>query len=429
MSGRRACLILVPLLLVLVALAGCTSGGVFDREPVRSTKFLAFGEPESAYGGLGLGREPSEVSKVRMGVAVELNDAEDFGSVVMGGLTPTDQRFYLRLESFNATDDYQDGGIAANLALHGETGRGDGRFPELEARMAGWGNASLRVEDIPYANPVTGAPWWPALVYVLDAGVHDDETHAIRSADGSAPYDPARPEDAAVDPDAREIMLVLWTHEGTWEGPATTFPVFIASPETPPLADPQYDQEETFFNTAWGTRGVFEVELTTQTPALTASDMTFTFESPSGDEVGSVTLGGVDGPRDNATVRFSMDELGTYRVRVTGEAVAVSYRILGSFEADDPITASYHWEDTLRGKNAQTSISEWRLEEEFAQIGGEPGDPILSQVDEPTPPTLNLAVVLLGVAGALVTCLLVVKMVLDGVKAKELKEAYQKDQK
>ncbi len=94
---------------------------------------------------------------------------------------------------------WEQGGIAVDQPLHGDTGAGPSFMPTVHAFLAGWGPAEVYVNDV-LEYEIHGH-----FMYTDGARQPDG---VIYKSDRTTPYDPETPADSWVDPDDREVHLV-----------------------------------------------------------------------------------------------------------------------------------------------------------------------------------------------------------------------------
>lgn len=412
------------LVVATASLAGCASGPFAGEPP---TPLFAFAGPQSGFVSVGPAYDGHGVRPLVAGVLMNVTADEDAGEVLVAGSTDTGRRFAILANDWNATRPHHDGGVAADVVLHGDTGREGPFLPRVQAPYAAWSErALLFVEDIPYPNPAPDRVFWDLEALYIPTGLHDPDAGAIRTGDG-APYDPARP--GAPAPTGRaEILVVLSSGAPVNETPMS-IPVFFPAGEAVPLTDASYRAEHPFANPAWGADGVFEVELSTDAGSLAATDLTFSLTAPSGRVVNSTRLGGEQAATAHATMRAPMDQLGVYSIDVEGQAAAVRYRVDAVFASPEPVVIVLWWDDVSTDREAQQRAKDWHRLLEY-QAGTdeprEPGDPVPNRVASSQPPGLNLVVVAITVAVTLLAGLVVAKLVMDNVRGRRFDERFQR---
>lgn len=114
-------------------------------------------------------------------------------------------RFDFVLDHWMEMEPYQDGGIVENLSIHGATGRSTTAMPEVMAFLGGWAMCNVFLDDVQIYTRVH-CHW----MYTDGARGED---HRIVQADGVTTYDPGDPVNAYVDPDDRELHLVVHSIE------------------------------------------------------------------------------------------------------------------------------------------------------------------------------------------------------------------------
>ncbi|MBI1823342.1 MAG: hypothetical protein HY200_09120 [Nitrospirae bacterium] len=79
-------------------------------------------------------------------IDINVNELENGGSVV-AEFTEGQDRFKIIFNRFSAKAPYQDGGIAARVYEHGDSGNGDPLYPKTWLYLAGWGTADVLKND------------------------------------------------------------------------------------------------------------------------------------------------------------------------------------------------------------------------------------------------------------------------------------------
>lgn len=214
-------------LLVLALAMGAALAGCFSDEPVPASRTVqASGGKLSegwAYDGAGLADATATLEGT-------LDHTTDAGLVTvtfrLGG-----SDYVATFDAFAETKPFMQGGVAFNLDEHGETQVGDASIPRIHALVAAWGAATLTKDG----EPLTGSAGdrWTAHLMVSRDTVRGPDGKILNQA-GTAPYDPARPEDARrVENDAQAFFFVKHPDGETFRRAAATgsAPLTIAGPD------------------------------------------------------------------------------------------------------------------------------------------------------------------------------------------------------
>ncbi len=407
-----------------VAWAGCTAGPLAPDPPA---PLYAFAGPQSGFVSIGPTYDGSDVRPLVAGVLMNLTASDDEGQVHVAGSTDTGRRFALFVNDWNASVPHHQGGVAADAELHGDTGREGPELPFADAAYAAWSDMGfLFVEDLPYANPVPDRLFWQMEALYVPTGLHDRATGGILTTDGT-PYDPADPAPAASS-ERTEIVVVLSSGVAL-NRTELIGPIVAPAGEAVPITSASYRAEHPFANPAWGADGVFEVEVSTPSGSLGATDLTFSLTAPSGLVLNSTQVGGGQAATAHATLKAPMDQLGVYSIDVEGQAAAVEYQVTASFASEGPIRIVLWWDDVSTDREAQQRAKQWyRLLDHQAgdDAPREPGQSVPNRVASSQPPGLDLFVVTLTVAVTLLAGLVVVKLVLDNVKGRRFDERFRR---
>lgn len=93
-----------------------------------------------------IGDDGSTVRKIGGSVVFEINEIENTG-VFRADLELPEGRYVIELERFQEFSPCQDGGIAAFLFEHGDSGCGDANWPKSLLYVAGWGTGLAALND------------------------------------------------------------------------------------------------------------------------------------------------------------------------------------------------------------------------------------------------------------------------------------------
>lgn len=201
---RPTWVLLGVLVIAAAPLAGCFGA----EEVVNERTVTASGgrvSPGWAYDGAGV--EPAAASLT----ATFLN-AENTGAATVA-FDYAGSKWTVTFDTFAQAADkaFMDGGIAFDLAEHGDTGVADASIPRVLALVAAWGTATVTRDGV----PVTGAAGerWAAHVMVSDTTVRNAEGKILKS-DGATPYDPSAPGDATRVEGDTQVLLKLVHPDG-----------------------------------------------------------------------------------------------------------------------------------------------------------------------------------------------------------------------
>jgi hypothetical protein len=338
-------LVLLPLL--TAALAGCLQD---------ETARVYYAAGQDGYLSLGQAYDGKNVLAFNGAITIIGREAENTGLAhVQGFLAPGsagkpqvwDILFDRFAEQANRT--FQDGGIAADLEEHGDSGNGDASIPRVHADLAGWGEATINVDGKPSPDPLTGQETWVAHYMVLTTGVRDDATHQIWNQAKSAPYDPANPGDGFAQEGDNEIHLRLSSHA---TAPPAPVPV---DEEGGPVDGITFRETHTWNNRFKGS--AFNATLTMEGGVVPNSYIIFQFRDPDNQAVGEnsyrLTQPAMGDPEPQQ-VHFTMNKAGNYSVNVNGNAIQATYKINGTITPPGNVLLNFWWEDVIFGEAART---------------------------------------------------------------------------
>ena len=192
-----------PAILAAAVVAGCA--GEPPAEPQEGS--ARAGEPVQA--------EPERTPRVQPGT--------DTGLYSPGLHEAYDGRFVITTDEFQEFADCQDGGIAAFLYEHGDSGCGDANWPKAFAYLAGWGVGSATLNGTPLYDDYQ-------VHFMVTQGMRDRGTLATRYTPGGEPTDPGpvnpasqqidfylrSPEENTANHPTREIFDHFFAMEVTW---------------------------------------------------------------------------------------------------------------------------------------------------------------------------------------------------------------------
>ena len=294
------------------------------------------------------------------GIAIHANDEKNTGSVHAGGML-SGKHWFVDFDLFEeaAGKPFQDGGVAANLDEHGDSGVGDASIPRVHLDMAGWGEAAVTVDGKPQADPITGEDLWLAHYMVITTGVRDNDTHGIWNKNKTGPYDPSNAEDGYAEPNDLEIHLVLKSHSTTTPN-ATSVSVPTQTFTSPSVMTRSHNIYE---NKHYGTQANLSVHLTSDAP-VAVRETDFKILDPSGVDIWSTSASASGGGMSNTVVpTFSMDKLGMYTLQVTAQGASIEYSLDGTVKPPANVIMNFWWETILMGADAEAFESTFAAEQ------------------------------------------------------------------
>ena len=108
--------------------------------------------------------------------------------------------------TFYQKESWQDGGIATNILLHGTTGHGDTSFPTVFAHLAGWGNATVYLNNTKAYENV-------AIEFFYSYGFRNDTDLKIYNSTGTGLFNVSDPNNVEIDPSDVELHIILNSSE------------------------------------------------------------------------------------------------------------------------------------------------------------------------------------------------------------------------
>ncbi len=105
---------------------------------------------------------------------IDVNDRRNDG-VVIGTVHTHGHVYTIVLDRFAGEAPWMDGGIAADLALHGTSGHGPPVLPKVHAYLAGWGQATVYKDGQVLLRDADAH-------FMLTQGVRDKRTHRVAYA-------------------------------------------------------------------------------------------------------------------------------------------------------------------------------------------------------------------------------------------------------
>jgi hypothetical protein len=159
-----------------------------------------------------------------VGGTVEI-DVDEIGNTgtFRADLELPEGQFVITMEQFQQFADCQDGGIAAFLYEHGDSGCGDANWPKAFAYLAGWGLGSATLNGAPLYEDYQ-------IHFMVTQGMRDRETLATRYTPGAGPTDPGpvnpasqqidfyirSPEENTANHPTRQVFDHFFAMEVTW---------------------------------------------------------------------------------------------------------------------------------------------------------------------------------------------------------------------
>lgn len=407
MAARYPSAALRPLLVLFLTVSLCA--GAVGQEPTPSTTGTDTEEPETPaprfefstdpgfthYAPSWAGDGTGAVAAQGCGRGV-VNDVRDLGRLSVQAWIDDVTRIDLEFQEFSSTDPAHDGGIVMNSTLSGSGPGGQALHPPAFARAAGWGLASLHVNERLYLDPITGQEGIPGFFMLLDEGIRDNATKALM------------PQAQAAPDGTKELHVVL---ASTGKGVAET--VGFQNEEEDATGRikfaPNYYRQLPLDNTKY--RGVadIEIEVDTASPAVLGTELKFEFARPDGRALANVTLTPTPGSPARDAVSFPLDQFGAYFVTVSGRATLASYRVVATLSPPDAFWMNFWWEDVLEGQAARDAWNECGdVIDDRSGFAPRRNVPHLAE-----PPGIRMEAIVLGVVGAIIGGLLLVKLAVD----------------
>jgi hypothetical protein len=355
---------------------------------------------------------------------IQVDPDQDRGIITAAGWINEETQIIARLGlGYDATGDERQGGLARDVKLDGTFGR-HGVLPSIPARLAGWGNATLEIDGVPYDDPVTGGAY-KALFFQSDRAVREPDTGLLYGRDGTQPFDPFDP--AGHRPGAKRSQAHLVLRNGT-EGRASPANYLHTGGVQDPLfplglSEPQRFRHG-FFNLRYGGEATTTFTIRSATNTLVGSQFNLTVRDPSGAEVARASLGGTAGPTESTPVTYALDRFGTYDLIVEGGGPAVSYSLATEARGPDEILLQFWWTDLVHDDNARRRANECRQ-----RVDGLYGDAALQPPTGQHPPRLgsmNVLLLVVGVVGTIAVVLFATKLILDQRESATLVRMFSK---
>ncbi len=119
-----------------------------------------------------MGNDGSDLRQVAGTADIDVNEITNTGSF-RAELELPEGRYVITLEKFEEFSPCQDGGIAAFLFEHGDSGCGDANWPKSLLYVTGWGTGSATLNDEPLYDDFQ-------IHFMVTQGMRDRETLATR---------------------------------------------------------------------------------------------------------------------------------------------------------------------------------------------------------------------------------------------------------
>lgn len=291
------------------------------------------------------------------------------------------------------------GPVARNLTVEGE-------HPRLFADAAAWGTAQLVVDGEAYHDPTGDGENVTASFFVTPHGYRDNGDGHLQTLAANALQ--PMPEDEAATGDW-EMHLQVQSPAGAAPTPASfVFPSTGDLPDGSTSYNPAYAAQHLFPNLKFDGRATATIAATARAPAG-LNELTFTFRSASGANLGNATVAPALAADDQATVEFPLGEFGAYRVDVTGKMAMGSYTLALDLAPPPQFALDVWWDVVSLGVQARRDFADC-----MARLGSS-ADIVAGVVGVPDPPQFDGTVVLLSLVGVATIALVAVKLTMDTV--------------
>lgn len=348
----------------------------------------------------------------------------NFGRTEAAAMLPGGIATKIDFTQFSDKKPWMHGGVRFNFDAFGTKTEAPMPLPQVPVQLASWGRATIESDDEPVADPAVGRPRmynpetdelnWTADFYLLKSGLRHNDTKALHARSGG-PFDPARPDDAAIERGDLEAHLLLYSTDGTPKPSVRTF----QGPQ-PVATDRPHSRTFTFFNGWFPGRATLVYRVTTSAPDLQLTDLTFTALDPGGNVLSRTRMGGGSQPTETKTVSFPLDQPRDYLIQVAGNATLATYDIRATFVGESSLLW-FWWEDVYIGEEYGTPYLACHQD-----ITGGNLRPLPLVVDSRKPPGLAVIYLVLGVAAACLYGLFVTKLVMDQVSMGDFKRRFRK---
>lgn len=337
---------------------------------------------------------------------VQLRPELDRGRVSIAGMVDGVTPLRVDFGDFDG-DTASQGAVAANLTLDpsmhpmlpaGATARGEVAGAAVATMQAAevWDPVDERYRAANFTDPVGGGTELHARLAASRDGVRDDETGALQDK---------------VEEGDRELHIVLGSPSGA--SPSADQFQFASPADLPDgstMPNAEHAAAYDFLNTRFG--GTATITLTMPSKAPPGFNaLTLAVRAPDGAEVANASVESSVLAAGTATVEFPADQMGLYRIVVTGQLLLGSYTLDVTLDAAPSFQMDFWWEETVRGAAAPDAHGECQKQLGLrAQV-------VAGRVDRSSPPGFPLQTVLIALVAGTITALLVVKLVMDQVSA------------
>jgi hypothetical protein len=207
-----------------------TSGGMFtpEQHPLYDGRFVVTGSRVHQVGTLSdaspwdhMGDDATNLRPVGGTIEVDVNERANTGTF-RATLDLPEGRYVVTIDRFEEFSPCQDGGIAAWLFEHGDSGCGDANWPKSVLYVAGWGWGSATLNGRPLHSEYQ-------VHFMVTQGMRDRETLRVRSdatgATGAGAVNPAAmqldfyirsPEANDANHPTRQVFDHFFAMEVTW---------------------------------------------------------------------------------------------------------------------------------------------------------------------------------------------------------------------
>ncbi|MEK6985421.1 MAG: hypothetical protein AABX89_03440 [Candidatus Thermoplasmatota archaeon] len=291
------------------------------------------------------------------------------------------------------------GPVARNLTV-------EGGHPKLFADAAAWGTAQLVVDGQPYPDPTGDGENVTASFFVTPHGFRDNGDGRLQPLAANA-LEPL-PDETAADGDWEMHLQIQSPPDAAPTAAQFVFPSPGDLPDGSTSYNPAYVSQHLFPNLKFGGRATATITATARAPAG-LNELTFTFRSASGANLGNATVAPALAADDGATVEFPLTEFGAYRVDVAGKMALGSYSITLDLAPPSEFVLDLWWDVVSLGVQARRDFADC-----LSRLGSS-ADIVAGVVGVPEPPQFNGVVVLLSLVGVATVALVAVKLTMDTV--------------
>lgn len=314
------------LVLGILVAAGCLGAvsEIPDEIQARGTQGLAIPD-DWAYDGHG-------VTPIDGAVSIDVDNVANTGTLT-AELTVDGETVEIRADHWDVDEPaWKDGGIVHGIMEHGDSGNGHAKIPASYSISAGWGVGEMIRDGETVIDPVTGGSNLTVHYMLFQGGVRDDDSRMILKEDRETPYEPLDPGNAHVDPNDRELHLVVKSQKKAPPDSTVTYN------ET--VDDATYLERRQIPVAANGS--ALTVEISVQGPAgdTVPGELRFELGRPDRTLVDAGTAGGQD--QNNSFVLEDPDAMaGNYSLDISGSAVRT--RWTATAKISNPSSVFFHY--------------------------------------------------------------------------------------